>query len=159
MAEPMSTSILLTWSPPQEPNGVIIAYEVTYSVNSSDPVVINTTDVTTSYTLELAPNTAVFDASVRGYTSIGPGNVSGHFGVSTVAPCELLLPKKSPTVNDGLIVMTETATTSYTLKLAPSTAVLGISSLHAYTSVGPGDVSGHFEVSTLAPCESLLHTV
>ena len=30
MAQPIFASIVLTWSAPQEPNGVLISYEVTY---------------------------------------------------------------------------------------------------------------------------------
>ena len=37
MAQPMFASIVLTWSAPQEPNGVLISYEVTYRVNDCDP--------------------------------------------------------------------------------------------------------------------------
>ncbi len=68
------TSVVLTWSPPREPNGVIIAYEVTYSVNSSEPSIVNTTDVTTTLVLRLAQSTKVSNISVRAYTSVGPGN-------------------------------------------------------------------------------------
>ena len=81
MAEPRFTSIVITWHPPQDPNGVIIAYEVTYRVNDSNPTTINTTDISTTHILELALNTRVSGISVRAYTSIGPGNV--HLDVST----------------------------------------------------------------------------
>ena len=81
MAEPVITSVLLTWSPPQEPNGVIIVYEVTYRINSSDLVVVNTTDM--AFTLSLTLSTEVSDISVRAYTSVGPGDDSLHFNVST----------------------------------------------------------------------------
>ncbi len=79
--ELMFTSVLLTWSPPQEPNGVIIAYEVTYSVNSSELSIINTTN--TTHILRLALSTNVSNISVRAYTSVGPGNTSIHRDVST----------------------------------------------------------------------------
>ena len=83
MAEPIFTSVLLSWTPPQEPNGVITAYEVTYSVNSSKHTVMNTTNVSTTLTLWLALSTEVSNISVRAYTGVGPGNVSVHANVST----------------------------------------------------------------------------
>ncbi len=82
-AEPRLTSIVFTWSPPQEPNGVIIAYEVTYRVNDTNSTTINTTDISTTHTLELALNTRVSGISVRAYTSVGPGNATMHHDVST----------------------------------------------------------------------------
>ena len=81
MARARLTSIVITWSPPQEPNGVIVTYEVTYTVNSSNPTAMNITDISTVLTLGL--NTRVSDISVRAYTSIGPGNARIHSGVST----------------------------------------------------------------------------
>ncbi len=83
-AEPLNfTLVLLTWSPPQGPNGVIIAYEVTYTVNSSEPSEMNTTDVTTVLTLTLAFSTEVSNISVRAYTSVGPGDALVNLNVST----------------------------------------------------------------------------
>ena len=75
MAQPMSTSIVLTWSAPQEPNGVIISYEVTYRVNDGDPVTTNTTsDLSTTFTIpSLTLHTRVSNISVSAYTSIGRG--------------------------------------------------------------------------------------
>ncbi len=90
-AEPILTSVLLTWSPPQEPNGVIIAYEVTYSVNGSKPNIMNTTN--TIQILRLALNTEVSNISVRAYTSVGPGDASKYLSVFTPedpTPCEFL---------------------------------------------------------------------
>ena len=67
------SSVVFSWSPPQEPNGIIIAYEVTFRINSSDPIMQNSTS--TPFTLNLARNTRVSDISVHAYTSIGPGDV------------------------------------------------------------------------------------
>ncbi len=89
-AEPRFISVLLTWSPPQEPNGVIIAYEITYSVNGSELFKMNTTN-TTHIILRLAINTEVSNISVRVYTSVGPGDASMYLSVSTLGdptPCE-----------------------------------------------------------------------
>ena len=67
------TSIVLTWSAPQEPNGVIISYEVTYRVNYVILVTTNTTDL--RYTIpSLTPGTNVTEISVSAYTSVGKGD-------------------------------------------------------------------------------------
>ena len=71
---PKFTSILLTWSPPQEPNGVIISYEVTYTVNGNNTVRVNTSDLSTTFTIpSLIPQTRVSGITVTAYTRIGPG--------------------------------------------------------------------------------------
>ena len=83
MAESTLTSVLLTWSPPQELNGVIIAYEVTYRISSScDLLVVNTTDVATSLTINLDVSAEISNVSVRAYTSVGPGK-SSYLSVPT----------------------------------------------------------------------------
>ncbi len=70
----MFTSVLLTWSPPPEPNGVIIAYEVAYHINGISPMAANTTG--TRLVVELVLNLGIFDVTVSAYNSIGPGNAS-----------------------------------------------------------------------------------
>ena len=72
---PKFTSIVLTWSPPQEPNGVIISYEVTYTINGNNAVRVNTSDLsTTTFTIpSLTPQTRVSDITVTAYTRIGQG--------------------------------------------------------------------------------------
>ncbi len=81
--ELMLTSVLLTWSPPQEPNGEIIAYEVTYSVNGSEPDTMITTNTTLILILALVNIEVSNIISVRVYTSVGPGNASMYVTVST----------------------------------------------------------------------------
>ena len=72
--QPKFTSIDLTWSAPQEPNGVIISYEVTYRVTGSNLNTTNTTDLNTTFSISsLTPQTTVSNISVSAYTSIGPG--------------------------------------------------------------------------------------
>ena len=79
-----SDSVLISWSAPQEPNGLIIAYEVTYRVASSDIVRTRTTDLGTSFEiLSLTPLTTVSDMSVAAYTSVGQGKVTTHDSVVT----------------------------------------------------------------------------
>ena len=73
--QPRFTSIVLTWSPPQEPNGVIISYEVTYKVHDVIIVTTNTTDLSTTYTIpSLTPGTNVTKISVSAYTRVGRGD-------------------------------------------------------------------------------------
>ena len=67
------TSIVLTWSAPKEPNGVIISYEVTYRVSDGNLAVTNTTDLTFTIPL-LTPGTNVTEISVSAYTSAGRGD-------------------------------------------------------------------------------------
>ena len=91
-AQPRFTSIVFTWSAPQEPNGVIISYEVTYRVSDGDLVTTNTTDLATSFTIPVStPETNVTEISVRAYTSVGRGNDSQITHITTLGvPCELL---------------------------------------------------------------------
>ena len=70
--QPKFTSIVLTWSAPQEPNGVITGYEVTYRVSDGDLVMNSTTDL--RFTISsLTPGTHVTEISVSAYTSVGGG--------------------------------------------------------------------------------------
>ena len=71
---PKFISIILTWSPPQESNGVIISYEVTYTVNDDNIVRVNTSDLSTTFTIpSLTPQTRVSAITVTAYTRIGRG--------------------------------------------------------------------------------------
>ena len=67
------TSIVLTWSAPQEPNGVIISYEVTYRVSDGNLVMNSTTDLRFIIP-SLTPGTNVTEISLSAYTSVGRGN-------------------------------------------------------------------------------------
>ena len=71
--QPMFTSIVLTWSVPQDPNGDIISYEVTYRVSDGNLVTTNTTDL--RFTIpSLTPGANVTEISVSAYTSVGRGD-------------------------------------------------------------------------------------
>ena len=84
-ATPKFTSIVLTWSPPQEPNGVIISYEVSYTVNGNNTVRVNTSDLSTTFTIpSLTPQTSVSAITVTAYTRIGV-NLPGQ--TTFAAPC------------------------------------------------------------------------
>ena len=68
------TSIVLTWSAPQEPNGVIISNEVTYKVSDGNLATTNITHLSTIFTISsLTPGTNVTEISVSAYTSVGRG--------------------------------------------------------------------------------------
>ena len=73
------SQINISWTPSLRPNGVIIAYEVSYRpTDSSDPETrLNTTDLETSFSTQsdLEEGTE-FIFSVRAYTRVGPGNTS-----------------------------------------------------------------------------------
>ena len=83
--QPKFTSIVLTWSAPQEPNGVIISYEVTYRASDGNLVTTNTTDL--RFTIpSLTPGTNVTEISVSAYTIVGRGDpVNIPYLVTTLA--------------------------------------------------------------------------
>ena len=100
--QPKFTSIVLTWSAPQEPNGVIISYEVTYRVSDGNLVTTNTTDL--RFTIpSLTPSTNVTEISVSAYTNVGRGNPVQilHF-MTLAAPREYTIgmPVSWPNYND-----------------------------------------------------------
>ena len=83
--QPKFTSIVLTWSAPQEPNGVIISYEVTYRVSDGNLVTTNTTYL--RFTIpSLTLGTNVTEISVSAYTIVGRGDtVNIPYLVTTLA--------------------------------------------------------------------------
>ena len=93
------TFIHLTWAHPANPNGIILGYEIAYTVNGSAPVAVNETR-TTMYTIShLTPQTRVF-VLVRAYTSVGPGEPSNPINLTTLSlygmPCEFYSFKSMP---------------------------------------------------------------
>ena len=84
IGQPKFTSTVLTWSAPQEPNGDIISYEVTYRVSDGNLVTTNTTDL--RFTIpSLTPGTNVTDISVSAYTSVGRGDPAYITNLMTLA--------------------------------------------------------------------------
>ncbi|CAH7332029.1 Ptprq [Phodopus roborovskii] len=66
----------LKWSPPEKPNGIIIAYEVLYQ--NADTLFIKNTSTTDIVLSDLKPYT-LYNISVRSYTRVGHGNQSSSF--------------------------------------------------------------------------------
>ena len=89
---PSLFKISISWTQPDMPNGVIIAYEVSYRpTDSSQPVTrLNTTDLATSFTTQSDLEVGTeFIFSVRAYTQVGPGNESS-VAVSTLSCREIM---------------------------------------------------------------------
>ena len=84
---PSLFKITITWNPPERPNGIIIAYEVSYrQTESSEPFTrLNTTNQDTRFStqsnLEFGSE---FIFSVTVYTKVGPGKATS-VTVSTLA--------------------------------------------------------------------------
>jgi ephrin-A len=74
----------LTWDSPDEPNGVITKYEITYRVGD-DKQSTDNSGLTTSYRIsQLSPQTMVPEVTVSAYNEIGKGNVSRLMNLSTL---------------------------------------------------------------------------
>uniref|UniRef100_I3NAA0 Protein tyrosine phosphatase receptor type Q n=1 Tax=Ictidomys tridecemlineatus TaxID=43179 RepID=I3NAA0_ICTTR len=68
-----ASEIRLKWSPPEKPNGIIVAYEVLYK--NMDTLRIKNTSTTSITLRDLKPYT-LYNISVRSYTKFGHGNQS-----------------------------------------------------------------------------------
>lgn len=80
MTDVRKTFLVVMWDPPQQSNGVIITYEVTFANNTSITTV-NTTKLNAIFVY-----TSFSNISVRGYTSAGPGSAALIFNeVSTTS--------------------------------------------------------------------------
>uniref|UniRef100_G3T3L7 Phosphatidylinositol phosphatase PTPRQ n=1 Tax=Loxodonta africana TaxID=9785 RepID=G3T3L7_LOXAF len=66
-----ASEIQLKWSPPEKPNGIVLAYEVLYE--NTDTLFIKNTSTTNVILMELKPYT-LYNISVRSYTRFGHGN-------------------------------------------------------------------------------------
>ena len=53
-------------------------------MNNSGTTTVNATEICTSLTIGVTPNTKVSDISVRPYSNIGPGSPTVHQDVATV---------------------------------------------------------------------------
>ena len=69
-------SIDITWDRPQDPNGIILRYEITYTVNDNiSPVTDSTTNPNDTITFKIPALTlgTRVSVSVSAYTSVGQG--------------------------------------------------------------------------------------
>ena len=64
---------MLFWEAPQEPNGEIVRYDITYRVNDNELVRTNV-EWNTTFTIPKQPlGTRISSISVTAYTRVGPG--------------------------------------------------------------------------------------
>ncbi|XP_007951364.1 phosphatidylinositol phosphatase PTPRQ [Orycteropus afer afer] len=71
-----ASEIRLKWSPPEKPNGIIVAYEVFYK--NIDTLFVKNTSTTNIVLMNLKPYT-LYNISVRSYTRFGHGNQLSSF--------------------------------------------------------------------------------
>ncbi|GAB5574065.1 phosphatidylinositol phosphatase PTPRQ isoform X2 [Prionailurus iriomotensis] len=71
-----ASEINLKWSPPEKPNGIIVAYEVLYK--NRDTLFMKNTSTTNIILKDLKPYT-LYNISVRSYTRFGHGNQLSSF--------------------------------------------------------------------------------
>lgn len=77
------TSITITWTPPMHTNGIILSYEVSYSLNTNR-ITVNTTNLAMALVVSsLAPFSTLYNVSVTAYTSAGSGEAAVLDSVST----------------------------------------------------------------------------
>ena len=87
--------IVITWEKPERPNGVIVAYEVSYyqTADAQHVTRMNTTDRATSLTLtNLQPGTELA-FTVRAYTQVGAGETNTIIEVTYISPRKIIISK------------------------------------------------------------------
>ena len=84
-ATPGVVHVDISWNPPMEPNGVIVNYEVGFTISTGVMNYINTS--ATQHTLRYLPPNTMITFSVRAYTIIGPGATTVG-NTSTADICE-----------------------------------------------------------------------
>ena len=82
-----STFVTLSWMSPDIPNGIIIQYEVQYSVNSTASLV-NLTDTLMGTVEGLSPG-IMYTLQIRAYTRVGAGPFSDSITVMTLVERKL----------------------------------------------------------------------
>ncbi|CAI8054367.1 Protein sidekick-2 [Geodia barretti] len=103
-ASPSSSQVTLTWEPPLMPNGIIIAYEVSYrqTVSSEPETRVNSSALATNFTTESNLEEATeFIFSVRAYTRVGPGNATSLTVATLGAVSSLTLIKTAALLGIG----------------------------------------------------------
>jgi len=79
--------VTLSWIAPDTPNGIIVQYEVQYSVNSTTSLV-NFADAPMGTVEELSP-ASNYTLQIRAYTRVGAGPCSDSITVITLPKCKL----------------------------------------------------------------------
>ena len=69
---PGVVEVNISWNPPSERNGIIVVYELAFSVGGT--ILNNTNTSDTQYTLRDLPPRSIIITIVRAYTVIGPGD-------------------------------------------------------------------------------------
>lgn len=82
-----STSIILSWLPPNTPNGIIMQYEVQYNADNETSFV-NFTATRMRTVGGLSPS-KVYTLQVRAYTKVGAGPFSNNITVADLPECKL----------------------------------------------------------------------
>lgn len=94
MARPSLTSVLLSWAPPHNPNGVLLGYQVTYKLRGEDPVTVNTTNLSTNFTIAPLYFGANFSyVSVGAYSDAGQGETEQLVNLATLTKCMSVEPR------------------------------------------------------------------
>lgn len=76
------TSFTIRWSPPQQSNGIILFYTVTYCCKENRTVSLNTTN--TIITLSNLQQSTQYTVQIMAWTSIGSGPLSESQSFKTV---------------------------------------------------------------------------
>lgn len=84
-----ATAILLTWSPPQVPNGVIISYQVNYSM--SGQLVTLLLDNISSYVVSDLEEYTWYTFTISSFTRIGQGPSTSVSARTDIAGITILL--------------------------------------------------------------------
>ena len=71
---PGVVEVNISWNPPSEPNGIIVIYELGFSINGT--ILNNTNTSDTQYTLRDLPPSLSIIIVVRAYSVIRPGDFS-----------------------------------------------------------------------------------
>lgn len=134
-ARPTEFSIVLTWSAPQEPNGVIINYEVTYSVNGSTLVTANTTDLSTAFTIpRLTIGIVVSSVSVSAYTGIGRGEATRLEDITIAPLCKDFRIINAITIT-AIIMNTYTDTVDFGIVAGAVVAILVVTAMVVFLTL------------------------
>jgi len=85
--------ITISWEKPDRPNGVIIAYEVSYHPTADPQSVtrVNTSDLAISLTVSGLQSGTELTFTVRAYTRVGAGETSAVTAVTYISAREMVI--------------------------------------------------------------------